>query len=260
MFRHLIATARQVQHEFVEAERRLLGRADAEITARAGYAGGGQGALDGKVCYHNGKRVSDYGSLGHAEVVRLRIPPGSFADFAAVYAGLFDKNGYRPDQAGDRGSEYRNLVGFAGGAGSDVYLRRLIDASKANGDKLAFAEGGGDDPDRRALVFVMDTAQFPFFVSEQYHQVSSHPSKRFLGFLPEPWRSFPSLSLASSTTVLRGGRTIPIHTTTWRDSWQNRKRWGPASVRTACSEGGKGNQIRKQGEKTCTRVKTLQIK
>ena len=39
-----------VQHEFVEAERRILGRKDAEITARAGYAGGNGGAKNGKVC------------------------------------------------------------------------------------------------------------------------------------------------------------------------------------------------------------------
>lgn len=159
-----------VQHEFAEAERRLLGRSDAELTARAGYAGGTKGALDGKVCYHNGKRVSDYGALGHAEVVRLRIPPSSFPDFAATYEALFDKNGFRPDQAGDRGLEYRNLVGFPGGAGSDRYLQQMIDTSKANGDKLAFAKGSGDDPDRRALVFVMDTAEFPFFMGENYHQ------------------------------------------------------------------------------------------
>ena len=38
-----------VQHEFVECERRVLGRSDMEITARAGYAGGKAGMKDGKV-------------------------------------------------------------------------------------------------------------------------------------------------------------------------------------------------------------------
>ena len=37
-----------VQHEFVEAEKRILGRSDLELTARAGYAGG-SGAKDNKV-------------------------------------------------------------------------------------------------------------------------------------------------------------------------------------------------------------------
>lgn len=159
-----------VMHEFVEAERRILNRSDDALTARAGYAGGKAGALDGKVCYHNGKRVSDYGALGHAEVVKLKIPPSSYKEFALEYTKLFDKNGFRPDQAGDRGSEYRNLVGFPGGAKADIYLKQLIEASKENGDKLAFAEGSGDDPDRRALIFVMDTEVYPSFVAEQYHQ------------------------------------------------------------------------------------------
>eukprot|EP00578_Thalassiosira_sp_NH16_P003662 CAMPEP_0181135274 /NCGR_PEP_ID=MMETSP1071-20121207/32533_1 /TAXON_ID=35127 /ORGANISM="Thalassiosira sp., Strain NH16" /LENGTH=239 /DNA_ID=CAMNT_0023221847 /DNA_START=163 /DNA_END=883 /DNA_ORIENTATION=- len=143
-----------VQHEFVEAERRILNRSDADLTARAGYAGGKAGALDGKVCYHNFNRVSDYGPLGHAEIVSLRIPASSYKDFAAEYVKLFDKNGFRPDQAGEGGA----------------YLKQLVEASKENGDKLAFAEGLGDDPDRRALVFVMDSDAFAPFVAEQYHQ------------------------------------------------------------------------------------------
>lgn len=162
-----------VMHEFVEAERRILHRSDDQLTARAGYAGGVAGALNGKVCYHNGKRVSDYGSLGHAEVVQLTIPPSSYKEFAIEYTKLFDKNGFRPDQSGDRGSEYRSLVGFPGGAkgpGGDVYLQQLIAASKANGDTLGFAEGVGDDPDKATLVFVMDTTVYPSFVAEQYHQ------------------------------------------------------------------------------------------
>ena len=100
----------------------------------------------------------------------MKIPPSTYQEFALEYTKLFDKNGFRPDQAGDRGSEYRNLVGFPGGAKSEVYLKQLIEASKANGDKLAFAEGSGDDPDKRALVFVMDSAVYPSFVAEQYHQ------------------------------------------------------------------------------------------
>ena len=63
-----------VQHQFVEAERRILGRNDSELTSRAGYAGGLSGAQNGKVCYHNPAHISDYASLGHAEVVRIRVP------------------------------------------------------------------------------------------------------------------------------------------------------------------------------------------
>jgi len=158
-----------VQHEFVEAERKILGRTDKELTARAGYAGGKGGAKDGKVCYHNALQVSDYGSLGHAEVVRLTIPPSSVPAFCQEYFALFNDKGYRPDQFGDVGLEYRNLVGFPGGVGSS-YAKELVRVSQENGDKLDFAKGKGDDPDRRALCFVMDSTEFPFYVAEQYHQ------------------------------------------------------------------------------------------
>ena len=106
-----------VQHEFVEAERRILGRSDSQLSARAGYAGGKAGALNGKVCYHNAMSISDYGSLGHGEVVQLQIPPSKFSDFATEFCNLFSEQGYRPDQFGDRGPEYRNLVGIPGGVG-----------------------------------------------------------------------------------------------------------------------------------------------
>lgn len=162
-------THRHVQHEFVEAERKLLQRSDGQLTARAGYAGGKAGAKFGKVCYHNAAQISDYGSLGHAEVVQLKIPASKLADFVVEYCDLFNQQGYRPDQFQDFGSEYRNLVGLPGGV-NGPYSKILVEASQKAGDKLDFARGKGDDPDRRALVFVMDTAEFPFYVAENYHQ------------------------------------------------------------------------------------------
>ena len=101
-----------VQHEFVEAEKKILKRSNADLTSRAGYAGGR--AKDNLVCYHNARNVGDYGKLGHAEVVALSIPSSKFKDFAEEYFRLFDKDGNRPDQFGDRGPEYRNLVGIPG--------------------------------------------------------------------------------------------------------------------------------------------------
>ena len=175
-----------VQHEFVEAERRILGRADAELTSRAGYAGGRAGSKDGKVCYHNAKDVSDYGKLGHAEVVSVRIPPSKFGDFAAEYCKLFDKDGFRPDQGGDRGPEYRNLVGIPGGRSSPL-AAALVKASVATGDKLDFAVGKGDDGDMPKVSFIMDTADFPFYVAEQYHQF--HDGFRLDEGYPESYNS-----------------------------------------------------------------------
>jgi peptide methionine sulfoxide reductase MsrA len=157
-----------VQHELVEAERTILGRPEDEFTARAGYAGGKAGAKDGKVCYHNAANIADYGKLGHAEVVSLRIPPSKFQEFAVEYCRLF-KNGMRPDQLGDRGSEYRNLVAFKGGSKSPL-AQQLVEASKATGDQLDFAVGKGSDEDIARLVWIMDIDQYPFFIGEQYHQ------------------------------------------------------------------------------------------
>lgn len=153
----------------MEAERNILNRADSDLTARAGYAGGKAGALDGKVCYHNAANVADYGKLGHAEVVGLKIPANKFEDFAVEYCKLFDKDGLRPDQFGDRGTEYRNLVGVPGGKDSP-YAKLLVDASVKTGDKLDFAVGKGDDKDVPKVSFIMDSKEFPFYVAEAYHQ------------------------------------------------------------------------------------------
>jgi len=158
-----------VQHEFVEAERKILGRTDEQLTARAGYAGGKAGAgVGGKVCYHNGANIADYGSLGHAEIVSMRIPPSKLEDFAVEYFRLFE-DGLRPDQFGDRGTEYRNLVGIPGGAKSP-YAQTLISAIKTTGDQVDLAIGKGDDKDVAKVVYIMDTATFPSFMGEQYHQ------------------------------------------------------------------------------------------
>ncbi len=157
-----------VQHEFVEAERNIL-HSDEELTSRAGYAGGKAGSINGKVCYHNAQNIADYGKLGHAEVVSLRIPTSKFEEFAKEYCKLFDKDGLRPDQFGDRGSEYRNLVGIPGGKSSPL-ADILVKASMASGDKLDFAVGKGDDADMPKVSFIMDTTTFPFYVAEKYHQ------------------------------------------------------------------------------------------
>jgi peptide methionine sulfoxide reductase MsrA len=112
-----------MQHEFVDAERDFLGRNDDEITSLAGYAGGsktGQNANGPFVCYHNRKGLAVYGDLGHGEVVGMTIPESSFADFAGVYFGITDSHGDRPDK-GDRGAEYRSLIGIPGGIDSPLY-------------------------------------------------------------------------------------------------------------------------------------------
>ena len=94
-----------VQHEFVEAERKILGRKDKELTSRAGYAGGNNGKV--QPCYHNLQGKNDYGKLGHAEVVGMKIPP-SYEDFESILScsGLTAGRPVRRP-----GPEYRNLIG-----------------------------------------------------------------------------------------------------------------------------------------------------
>ena len=62
-------------------------------------------------------------------------------------------------------------MGAPGGKDSP-YAKLLVDASVKTGDKLDFAVGKGDDKDVPKVSFIMDSKEFPFFVAEQYHQVS----------------------------------------------------------------------------------------
>lgn len=76
----------------------------------------------------------------------MTIPESKFEEFAIEYCKLFDESGLRPDQFGDRGTEYRNLVGIPGGKTSPL-AEKLVKASLKTGDKLDFAVGKGDDKD-----------------------------------------------------------------------------------------------------------------
>ena len=82
-----------IQHEFVEAERKLLGRGDKELTSLTGYAGGRSTDKEGRVCYHNFQSIADYGKLGHGEVVGMKIPESRIGDFAQEYFNLFTPKG-----------------------------------------------------------------------------------------------------------------------------------------------------------------------
>lgn len=118
---------------------------------------------------------SDYGSLGHGEVVGMNIPKESIKDFAEEYFSLF-KNGDRPDR-GDRGSEYRSLIGIPGGIKNTEFVQTLETKAKNVGIKLV--EGKGNDPDTldKKIVYIMDSTQFPFYQAEIYHQYHD-------GFMP----------------------------------------------------------------------------
>ena len=156
------------QHEFVEAERKLLGRGDKELTSLTGYAGGKSTDKEGRVCYHNFQSIADYGKLGHGEVVGMKIPDSSIGDFAKEYFDLFTPKGERVDPM-DRGGEYRSLIGLPGGVKNPHYTE-VEAAAKAKG--MTLEEGKGNDPDTlgKKLVYVYDTAKYPFYQAEVYHQ------------------------------------------------------------------------------------------
>ncbi|GMH63459.1 hypothetical protein TrRE_jg4257 [Triparma retinervis] len=156
-----------IQHEFVEGEIKLLKRKEGDLTARAGYAGGSKAGSGGCVCYHNLAMKDEYGKLGHCEVVNLKIPKSSFSSFCDIYFSLFDQNGDRPDQRGDRGLEYRSVVGIPGGEKSDLYPLLLAAAEKSPVNVLV---GKGNDPDAPRNTYVMDNNKYPFYLGELYHQ------------------------------------------------------------------------------------------
>ena len=111
-------------------------------------------------CYHNLQGKNDYGKLGHAKLLGMTIPASKYEDFAREYFKLLGPDGSRPDQFGDRGPEYRNLIGVPGGKESP-FIQSLLSATKKEGDKVDFAKGKGNDADLKALVWIMDSQEYP---------------------------------------------------------------------------------------------------
>ena len=105
--------------------------------------------------------VADYGKLGHGEVVGMTLPTDKIADFASVYFSLYDPRTKDRVDPGDQGGEYRSLLGLPGGVNHQVYPKLEAIAHEAGFQLVA---GKGNDPDtfRKQIVYVYDTAKFPF--------------------------------------------------------------------------------------------------
>ncbi|CAM9295381.1 unnamed protein product [Ectocarpus sp. 12 AP-2014] len=174
-----------VQHEMIKAEQAILGRSTDELTSYAGYGGAKKNFQGDKLCYHNLRGIGDYGKAGAAEVVSVTIPSSKLPEFSKAYFDMFVKydNGAgrifmdRRDPQ-DRGGEYRSLLGVPGGL-SGPMADPIKQEAVARG--LALREGNGGDPDTlmRNTVFVMDTATFPFFKGEIYHQFHNDMSEDY---------------------------------------------------------------------------------
>lgn len=163
-----------VQHEFVSEEVGALSREASDITAISGYAGGKKVGRskegDATVCYHNPFDVSDYGQLGHAEVVQLEIPESAVPRFATKYFSLFGERGYRHDPQ-DAGGEYRSAIGIPGGESSPLFPAIKQAALESPGKmKLFKGEGNEGDTIQQKAVLVYDSDKFPFYPAEVYHQ------------------------------------------------------------------------------------------
>lgn len=158
-----------IQHEFLVAEREVLGRNKYSFTSRTGYAGGTKTDKEGRVCYHNFQSIADYGKMGHGEVVGMTLPQSKIGEFADLYFSLFDPRTKNRVDPMDRGAEYRSLLGLPGGMNHPEYSKVQEAADKAG---FTLELGKGNDPDtiNKSLVYVYDTAKFPFYQAEVYHQ------------------------------------------------------------------------------------------
>lgn len=166
-----------VQHEFVEAENRILGREAKDLSSTAGYAGGNV-RKNGLVCYHNLQGVGYYGKQGFGEVVQVTVPQDKIKDFAEVYISLFGADGKRPDK-GDIGIEYRSLLGLPGGMSSPL-IPEINELAKKKGLTLEAGKGGDADTLFKKKIWVMDTEKFPFKQAEVYHQFHGKHCYSFL--------------------------------------------------------------------------------
>lgn len=151
--------------------------------ALAGYAGGRGTDSDGKVCYSTMNGLP-YDKMGYSEVVGLDVPSAAmedmarrfFDDVAAGPRGPGPKDGISSSGVVSGGNAYRDLIGLPGGTASADFPA----IEKANAGRLKLVPGQGGDPDtlNQGVVYIYDTAQFPFNRAEmnnQYHDDVSTP-------------------------------------------------------------------------------------
>ena len=167
------------QHEFIKAERDLLGRTDQDLTSRTGYAGGNYLNKGCNLCYRGRE---SYDKKGFAQVVSVVIPLQSFEDFAKVYIGLF-VHGHRPftDNSIDEGAEFRHIIGIPQGINNE-FLRQKLEI--ANDGMLTLVQGVGNDTDNLyksefsdafgsrlfdKSAYVMDSDKFRFHQAEKFN-------------------------------------------------------------------------------------------
>ena len=183
-----------VQHELIKFEQQNLLRSAESYTSVVGYAGGRD--KETQPCYHNSWNINDYNSLGHTEVVQLRVPETMVTALATYFFNELLVNGDRVDTQ-DKGPEYRSVIGVPGG----IYGRYGELVQAARHEEVELVEGRGNDPDtlRQGKVFVMDSDAFPFFQAEIYHQFHDDMVEKYNAAYHELKRMF-----------VRSGRLKPV--------------------------------------------------
>mmetsp|Transcript_6724 Transcript_6724/g.9409 ORF Transcript_6724/g.9409 Transcript_6724/m.9409 type:complete len:180 (-) Transcript_6724:133-672(-) len=130
--------------------------------------------------------------------VRVKVPASTVPEFTKEYAKLFDKQGDRPDK-GDRGLEYRSVIGLPGGQSSPFYnqVKEILQDAKG----LNLMTGKGNDPDTlgKKNVWLYDTNSFPLYQAEVYHQMHD-------GFFPG--ENYPSEYNALNKKLFEAGRFV----------------------------------------------------
>ncbi|OEU11519.1 hypothetical protein FRACYDRAFT_270824 [Fragilariopsis cylindrus CCMP1102] len=145
-----------IQHEFVEqGEKQMLGRSIHEYTSATGYAGG--------------KSADKEGRVWHGEVVGMTIPQSKIGDFSELYFSLYNPKTKDRVDPGDKGGEYRSLIGLPGGM-SHVMYPSVENAAEKAGFKLVQGLGNDGDTLGKQTVWVYDSNKFPFYQGEIYHQ------------------------------------------------------------------------------------------
>jgi methionine-R-sulfoxide reductase len=152
-------------------------RGFAEITSHVGYGGGPTAGAGGLVCYHGGPPGTLYEDLHFAESTEVILDGDSqsqTAQFNSLLAAYFEEfqtpSNQRQDPQ-DWGPPYRNNIGIPGGIHGDLYS--LIAAANTRHMPLVEGHGAADTLDEQTI-YVYDTASFPFYRGEQYHQFHSN--------------------------------------------------------------------------------------
>lgn len=146
------------------------------ITSHVGYAGGYATGTGGLVCYHSNMRGTLYSDMGHGEAVEVLLDPASqTAQFNALLEKYFEE--FRLDSTGkysrldpqDWGLAYRCMIGIPGGTSGALYPLLVAYNTAHLNMELVAGVGRGDTNDEYKI-YVYDTANFPFYRGEQYHQ------------------------------------------------------------------------------------------